>query len=965
MKLRLFKLVLPVVLLSILVTPIINIWLLNAPASAADTTQTLTARGLINPACTDLRALHGQDTVDKCATYFVKGYQNPSKPSTCVKILDANTQAACNAGYPAGQQAYQADHSSSTTQPQQGTPSNTQIKSLALANSTCKSLDSGSAEQADCVTGYIGGFNGADEDKTCAHPKVSAKRCSEGYQAALEDTGKATPASQSTDGDVNTDLSLGCNLGIKLSVSGIINAINPLNYIFCGMTKALVQMVNTLDDFITSQLAVGTGGDSGDPNQIFADSNGNCAKNGACDDYYSAWKTFRNIALGLVVIAGLVIVISQALGLEILDAYTIRKTLPRVLVATVAITLSWPLMRFAVELSNDLGFGIRRLIYAPFIGFNSELHLSLAQSGALTILAGIGGYFAGFLGLMTLAGTAALALLVAFIVLILRQIAIIMLIVFAPIAIVAYVLPNTQKYYKFWWESFSKALLMFPLIVAFIAIGRVFSQVALKQGDGLLSQMIAFVAYFAPYFAIAFTFRFAGGVLSQLGGFVNDRSRGGFDRLRKIRGQQLDRRTQAFGQKFKTGDFSTIVPRRFNRLNRANQKYIDTLNTLGRRSTAGIRGGFGFGARGLTAAEADLMQAGEAAGQEQGMKDNASINGFNRLMVFMAKHHGDEAAAMENLRAWYSDDKNEYNRKFEGQELRDKLADARARLANVGGYTPGRAVASYLAMGQDGTAIRDVEDSAEIAALVSEGSGNTAYNLMSMVGSVSKQRGRLELQPSQDRRAEVIGAMVAKTKGESVANFDSILDRATMSGAGGESSYNILMNAPSRVIRGNVEHAMDIIRRYKTDPTSVPLDDAAQAAAVLQDLQAGVAAGYGKPDNKIAFQQAMHAEGRGELLNEFLSDSVNLQTVTDDFGNVTVRTQPARTTGVTDYRGNASRSDISGNATPRDQSVAEYVQGFAGGGGPQSMSQEQRQAMIAQQQQAQQEQQNQQNQQQR
>jgi hypothetical protein len=56
-----------------------------------------------------------------------------------------------------------------------------------------------------------------------------------------------------------------------------------------------------------------------------------------------------------------------------------------------------------------------------------------------------------------------------------------------------------------------------------------------------VSQIIGFAAYFMPYFLIPLTFKFAGGAMRVLGGTVNDRSRGGFDRLKKMRGNTMAR----------------------------------------------------------------------------------------------------------------------------------------------------------------------------------------------------------------------------------------------------------------------------------------------------------------------------------------------------------------------------------------------------------------------------------------
>jgi hypothetical protein len=331
---------------------------------------------------------------------------------------------------------------------------------------------------------------------------------------------------------------------------------NPLSWLICPIVNGLVDVIDAVDSLITQQLVVGSDSGNDQPTQIFGDSGGDCASGATCNGYYNAWQNIRDIALGLMVIAGLIIVIAQALGIELLDAYAIRKTLPRLLLVAIGITLSWPIMRFLVLFTNDLGFGIRHLIYAPFVAKGSGIKDTLTfgtsatsifkgilELGAAAPALGVGYLIFGAMGLLTYAGAALLAVMIAFVILVLRQIAITLLIILAPLAIVAYILPNTEKYYKIWWESFSKALFMFPLIAAFIAAGRVFSAIAISEG-GALNEFIGFIAYFAPYFLIPATVKFAGGALRQIGGFVNDRSRGGFDRLRNKRNATVKDRVQ-------------------------------------------------------------------------------------------------------------------------------------------------------------------------------------------------------------------------------------------------------------------------------------------------------------------------------------------------------------------------------------------------------------------------------------
>jgi hypothetical protein len=97
---------------------------------------------------------------------------------------------------------------------------------------------------------------------------------------------------------------------------------------------------------------------------------------------------------------------------------------------------------------------------------------------------------------------------------------------------------------------------MFPIISAFIAVGKVFSAVSLNPngsdsfgfGSGTVMQIIGLVAYFLPNFLLPIAFRLATGVIGSIAGFVNDRNRGVFDRLKKYRGNSAERRMGYYKQ---------------------------------------------------------------------------------------------------------------------------------------------------------------------------------------------------------------------------------------------------------------------------------------------------------------------------------------------------------------------------------------------------------------------------------
>jgi hypothetical protein len=330
---------------------------------------------------------------------------------------------------------------------------------------------------------------------------------------------------------------------------------NPLSWVICPIVGILHEGTKVMDAAINHLMSV-------DATSIF-DRTTDSGK-----AYYAAWNSFRIFGIALIVIAGLIMVISQAMGFDLFDAYTIKKVLPRLVLAVIGISLSWWLMWFLTNLTNDVGTGIRSVIYYPFRDLGDGAGIQSLGTQSLELLAlGGGAIFLGIGGLLSLLATAALAALVAFLVLVIRQIVIVFLILLAPLAIACYVLPNTEKVYKLWWDSLSKALMMFPIITAFIATGHVFSAVASTNQAGSygLTQIVALLAYFMPYFALPFTFRLAGGALATLGGLTNDRSRGAFDMLKnKRKAIAADRLSRAQNQSL--WDNNSRIGRRANKL---------------------------------------------------------------------------------------------------------------------------------------------------------------------------------------------------------------------------------------------------------------------------------------------------------------------------------------------------------------------------------------------------------------
>lgn len=516
-----------------------------------------------------------------------------------------------------------------------------------------------------------------------------------------------------------------------------------VSWIVCGIVDISLQFVDTMDSAINKWLTVDTEPifDTSDPKS-----------SGAA--YKAAWSAFRTIALGIVVIAALVIIITTAFGYEILDAYTIRKTLPRFLIAIIFITLSWSVMGFLVTLTNDVGNGVRALIYAPFSEMGS-LELG-AGTGLLNLVPLLALPALGLMGLLSFAVTAGLAVLVAFLVLMVRELIIVFLVVIAPIGIACLILPNTRKGWQLWQNTFTAMLVVFPIISAMIATGRVFALTTSKSDGDVITQLAAFTAYILPYFLLPFAFRAAGGLMATLAGLANDRSRGVFDRLKGYRGKQFETNMAKMKAGNRYADHNPVA-RAFNR----------TTSGVG----MGVQGRFGFGEQGRQA----RSQLEETAALEQVMKNPK----------WLGVHQNDDA-----LRAMTYSNAREAKAALT-KEWGDEERANRAVAAVQASVRFGRSqqIAGARQLVSTGTGYENIEDMTEVLARASNGNLATAAALSGFANSETKKAGRHDLAPgfvSLNEAVQQTAGIDSKTGAVGAAStpdFDTLKTKAWQSGS--------------------------------------------------------------------------------------------------------------------------------------------------------------------------------------
>jgi hypothetical protein len=294
-----------------------------------------------------------------------------------------------------------------------------------------------------------------------------------------------------------------------------------LSFILCPLVVGISTLVDKITNLIISQMTVDT--------EIYFQNDGGL---------HDVWQSIRILSLSMLVIVALVMVISQAMNFGMFEAYTVKKLLPRLISAVILVAFSWEIGKFMVILSNDLGHGVRGLLFSAVPGDHSivlGLEGNLVTGGVgLTILATMGPF-----GALSFIGTGLLALLVGFIILIIRQVIVVMAVVFIPLAFMANILPGTRKFWEFWKAAFQGALLAFPLIVGFISLGQLMADIYWDSAPhDLVGAAVTLVLYIGPFFLLPLALRLAGGLVGTLTGMVNDRSRGGFDRLKNFRGNR-------------------------------------------------------------------------------------------------------------------------------------------------------------------------------------------------------------------------------------------------------------------------------------------------------------------------------------------------------------------------------------------------------------------------------------------
>jgi hypothetical protein len=253
-------------------------------------------------------------------------------------------------------------------------------------------------------------------------------------------------------------------------------AAGPLSFFLCPLYSMVMKGINWLagpnDSLLTQMLHV-------PPLQFTKDTG-----------LARAYGNILAFVNGLFVLVFLVIIIlSLVKDFSFLENYHLKQTLPRLVAAIIIAQFGYLLCGILIDIGNILGTLIPNTIAAGVLGSGAKLP-GLADSvvgllafgnakavgagtAAVTNVIFGGGTGLVFILLFLMAIAVLFSLLLAFIYMIARNLIIILLVLAAPLAFLAWVLPGTQNFFYRWGKNLLRLIFMYPLVVTVVTTAEI------------------------------------------------------------------------------------------------------------------------------------------------------------------------------------------------------------------------------------------------------------------------------------------------------------------------------------------------------------------------------------------------------------------------------------------------------------------------------------------------------------
>lgn len=305
---------------------------------------------------------------------------------------------------------------------------------------------------------------------------------------------------------------------------------------------------------------------------------------------YTGWKTIRDISNVLLVIAFLIIIFSQITSIGVTN-YGIKKLLPRVILVAVLVNVSFLVMMITIDVVNLIGTSLYNILVglAPDVtgtsiaadnaigSFVTGIVTGSLVGAGVTIAGGLIGAPALALLAVPFIIVAVLALFAAIATLFVRNALVIILVLLAPLAFAAFLLPNTKSLFDRWRKLTVGILFLYPT-AALLFGGTKFAAYTLANDDQPLSILVAVFVMAAPLGLLPWLAASSGGILGTIGGRLQGLAKSARSPLQRAFKSRVDNQRE----RYQSGQ-NTLFGRRRSQAE-FDQRQIDTATGRRRRN---------------------------------------------------------------------------------------------------------------------------------------------------------------------------------------------------------------------------------------------------------------------------------------------------------------------------------------------------------------------------------------------
>lgn len=247
---------------------------------------------------------------------------------------------------------------------------------------------------------------------------------------------------------------------------------------------------------------------------------------------FTIWLYIRNLTNIVFVIFFLFIIYSQITGFGISN-YGIKKALPKLIIAAILVNLSYVISMIAVDASNIVGHSLHDYlsniaetalsngaVSADVSVSFYDVFTTIAAGGVIGFLAvGLaGGPLGLLLALIPVIFGGIISVAIGLITISLRQAVIILLVSIAPLAFVAYLLPNTERWFKKWVDTFSQMLFFYPMFSLLFGASKLASWIFISGANSMLGIILGLAVQVFPLILALSLMKMAGSVLGGISG---------------------------------------------------------------------------------------------------------------------------------------------------------------------------------------------------------------------------------------------------------------------------------------------------------------------------------------------------------------------------------------------------------------------------------------------------------------